>query len=976
MENSTFEAGGKRRDICCVRFVLIRHGESEANATHSHVPDPTLTALGRAQASEWAPVTSKWVALLSQKKTVRQLEDAAGDRSSSAFTYPPSYRMRVLVSPLFRTLETAALAFSPTIMALTASDTSSAGGTQEASHHDGVNFIVAVEARELWWNHVDNRGLASSRNTLEGQDKEGSSRNSDDSTNNFLKRLQSQKRDTGTALLTRELKSSGGIDDENDSAPRLVLGGLDELSRPSRHWDPYGEATAGKKELNRRSRAAVTAFVSRLCSEAERVCAAWSPAAAALSPEPADYPDVVVICHYGIIQQIADVSVDNCEAVVLNFTRMNDDEISPDAHVVSLKEGAQISDGGSSLPRKKNRCLCEARRLGWTFSLAKRGKPSNFLNMPLPSLLPSVAVAVTPKKSLSKVAKGESRSSNIGTFASSSTDSGNRSRNSKNRRERRRLALEKLAKLFGKDVGDIESVSSESMSLTSNDEAISQDDHLGSSVRNNPKALRARLLRIAQEPAVALAMVNGSGGNGTSTTVALDRVFWKAQVSPMTFDAQDNQTAQSPCRRSSRPSFFDAGVDSREELLHELDEIGFSAVSRSMAAVTSTSLPSSLSGSRKSQPAAREEGRKDEKTEESGVFVERMAEMVENLVSRGWPPVFVFLLDEPWQLLQALRENVALHVLGSDCVLEPTVFAWHSAPLHSVSTSTTSSKPTNFSLPHRDYSFEESHRTGIKDSSSAAELSTGARFAGRRGRTSTSTIAVECGEVLEPTILCAWVPLTDADVRSGCLTMVPKEFDHCFHCENSESHLRAATRPSSGNGGDSGLENGRNKWKKKESSFRDRKRGKQRQKKNLGYDESHDNTKDTGIVEAELRFDVAAARAVPLQAGSALVWRGNVIHWGGRCGCDAPRPRISLGATFRAKTAQQGAEFTGSTCINLPSAATASPRAEFLSLQERLSLVCRSIVLYSQWLPLEASLFPDVFHRAAQSATLRDANAT
>ena len=228
MENSTFETGGKRRDICCVRFVLIRHGESEANATHSHVPDPTLTALGRAQASEWATVTSKWVALLTQKNNIRQIEDTAGNRSSSACTCPPSYRMRVLVSPLFRTLQTAALAFSPTITALTASDTKSSGGTSGASHHDSVNFIVAVEARELWWNHADNRGLASSRNTSEGQDKEDSSRKSDDSTNDFLKQLRSQKRDTDTALLTRELKSSGGIDDENDSAPRLVLGGLDK----------------------------------------------------------------------------------------------------------------------------------------------------------------------------------------------------------------------------------------------------------------------------------------------------------------------------------------------------------------------------------------------------------------------------------------------------------------------------------------------------------------------------------------------------------------------------------------------------------------------------------------------------------------------------------------------------------------------------------------------------------------------------
>ena len=118
----------------------------------------------------------------------------------------------------------------------------------------------------------------------------------------------------------------------------------------------------------------------------------------------------------------------------------------------------------------------------------------------------------------------------------------------------------------------------------------------------------------------------------------------------------------------------------------------------------------------------------------------------------------------------------------------------------------------------------------------------------------------------------------------------------------------------------------------------------------------------------QVRFDLSAARDVPVKAGCPVVWRGNVVHWGGRCGADAARPRISLGVTFRAREgAADGAAFSGGACIDLSKPCDGGDGGG-PALHERLSLVCRSIVLYSQWFPLNADLVPPVFHRAAARA--------
>jgi broad specificity phosphatase PhoE len=86
------------------RVLLLRHGQSEANATKRDLPDPLLTDLGRAQAAAWKGAIGRFGAEC------------------------------VLVSPLRRAIQTALLAYDKV----------------------DVPVIVCRHARELWWDEQAN----------------------------------------------------------------------------------------------------------------------------------------------------------------------------------------------------------------------------------------------------------------------------------------------------------------------------------------------------------------------------------------------------------------------------------------------------------------------------------------------------------------------------------------------------------------------------------------------------------------------------------------------------------------------------------------------------------------------------------------------------------------------------------------------------------------------------------------------------
>ena len=115
------DAADDLRNLIGYSVVLLRHGQSEANArktaeaaapesqpsTEICQRDPALTALGVAQAASWAPVAKDWL------------------------------NLRVaFVSPLLRTLQTAAHVFST------------------VDEHR-PRLVIAPEAREHWWSDLE-----------------------------------------------------------------------------------------------------------------------------------------------------------------------------------------------------------------------------------------------------------------------------------------------------------------------------------------------------------------------------------------------------------------------------------------------------------------------------------------------------------------------------------------------------------------------------------------------------------------------------------------------------------------------------------------------------------------------------------------------------------------------------------------------------------------------------------------------------
>ena len=56
-------------------------------------------------------------------------------------------------------------------------------------------------------------------------------------------------------------------------------------------------------------------------------------------------------------------------------------------------------------------------------------------------------------------------------------------------------------------------------------------------------------------------------------------------------------------------------------------------------------------------------------------ILRRIDASMESLKLAGWPPVFVFLFDEPWLLIDRMFELVS-PILGKDCLLESSMYGW------------------------------------------------------------------------------------------------------------------------------------------------------------------------------------------------------------------------------------------------------------------------------------------------------------
>jgi len=129
-------------------------------------------------------------------------------------------------------------------------------------------------------------------------------------------------------------------------------------------------------------------------------------------------------------------------------------------------------------------------------------------------------------------------------------------------------------------------------------------------------------------------------------------------------------------------------------------------------------------------------------------------ETVKNIVAHGWPAVFIYMFDEPWQILERAWD-VYESAIGHESILEPTVYCWFLQP--ALGGANRKSASQNFGMPHRDYRYSES-----------------------------------CLDDGQPKLITVWIPLTPTDVHNGTIYVLPKEHDEYFAQNESWEHMRGA----------------------------------------------------------------------------------------------------------------------------------------------------------------------------------------
>ncbi len=260
---------------------------------------------------------------------------------------------------------------------------------------------------------------------------------------------------------------------------------------------------------------------------------------------------------------------------------------------------------------------------------------------------------------------------------------------------------------------------------------------------------------------------------------------------------------------------------------------------------------------------------------------------------RGVAPAFIYVYDEAWEVLGACWDLLA-PVIGqlnggkgeaeSDVVLEPSFFAYALARPEEAEAEAAAAAGReivrhsyvggNFGLPHRDHS--------SRDCFAAADERSGAESAA-------------------PTMVSVWASLTPVLPDSGCIHVVPAEFDPLLHEPDHPLHLRPFDQHS-----------------------------------------------------RRANFDLAAAVSLaPLPAGAALAWCGSLIHWGGVCSryTDA-EPRMCLTATLRLRSARR----TELQALNALPELTRG--ALPLPLRERVRYAAANLLLYRWWYSLARGVLP------------------
>lgn len=127
-----------------------------------------------------------------------------------------------------------------------------------------------------------------------------------------------------------------------------------------------------------------------------------------------------------------------------------------------------------------------------------------------------------------------------------------------------------------------------------------------------------------------------------------------------------------------------------------------------------------------------------------------IAQTMRTLVENGWPPVFIFLYDQPWRMMLRLFDLMGPLLGDDEAMLEASMAAWSlEKPARVERSSSSGSKEkvgANFGVPHRDITFNNCHDP--HDGS--------------------------------PHILSLWVPLVDVSLNNGCMFVIPRDCDPQF----------------------------------------------------------------------------------------------------------------------------------------------------------------------------------------------------
>eukprot|EP00928_Gymnodinium_smaydae_P045674 TRINITY_DN30406_c0_g3_i1.p1 TRINITY_DN30406_c0_g3~~TRINITY_DN30406_c0_g3_i1.p1 ORF type:complete len:556 (-),score=117.04 TRINITY_DN30406_c0_g3_i1:120-1787(-) len=251
----------------------------------------------------------------------------------------------------------------------------------------------------------------------------------------------------------------------------------------------------------------------------------------------------------------------------------------------------------------------------------------------------------------------------------------------------------------------------------------------------------------------------------------------------------------------------------------------------------------------------------------------------------GWPPAFVFMTDEAWRVMAQLQRAInelMRPVSGEQWAwrLEPSFAAFLLAGGEGRRLG------DSFPLPHRDHSYGASFDSEGK-----------------------------------PKLISVWVPLTDVTIDSGCMYVVPREFDTSFASDGAYEHMQVLSEAT---------------W------------AVQSELKEGAAATRPEALRTTAICG----FPLAGARPLPCARGSVLTWNANLIHWGSFCHATATEPRSSLALVFRRVAAPGGV--AGTAQLVDPEAEpldleSASCRASLASVGRRLRYVLGALAYFEHW---------------------------